>query len=176
VVGGHSADVAEHPVRHQGSDDGGLGLVPTPHRLHEQHAGAPGRFDEDPRLGGGGRQGLLDEDVLSCRDGEESQREVLALGRRDVDDVDIRLAHELVVGTVGPRDAVLGGERLGALSRSGRDRHEALVGVPVHRRHEGACNEAGCEQAPPERGLTGSGGEEIGLGESSRQHRGELLR
>ena len=133
VVGGHPADVAEHPIRYQGSDDGGLGLVPAPHRLHEQHARAPGRVDEDPRLGGRGRQGLLDENVLSCRDGQESQREVLALGRRDVDHVDVRIVDELVVGTVCPPDAVLGGERLGALSRSGRHCHEALVGVPVHR-------------------------------------------
>lgn len=60
-----------------------------------------GDIAEHPALVGVDGNGFLDEHVLARRQGEAGVLVVVAVGRGDVDDVDMWIDYELGVGAVG---------------------------------------------------------------------------
>ena len=108
------------------------------HMASMQNTPAAGRgLPDAPRLPGVEPDRLLDEHVLAGRDGEQRVRQVQVVRRRDVDDVDLGVGDERLVGGVrrgrrpnasAARRAALGGRatrrpaRPGGCSRAGRRR------------------------------------------------------
>ena len=102
-----------------------------PHRLHAEDAGLARRGDDLSRLVGGGREGLLDEDVLAGADRQQRVLEVLAVRAGHVDRVDIGVGDEVGIAAVGPGIGhVLVDETLGSLQVARPDRHDGLGGAP----------------------------------------------
>ena len=98
------------------------GKVARPHGLHEEDALLLGHGDELLGLGGRHGQGLFAEDILAGHEGEHGVLEVVAVGSGDVDDVDVRVVHKLLVGAIGlgrARDAELVDELGGAVLGAG---------------------------------------------------------
>jgi hypothetical protein len=87
------------------------------------------------------RKGLLAKDMLARLESARRPLHVERVGERDIDRVQRRIGEQLLVGPVGPRDALLPGIRLGAgevaagdccdldLVRSGRSREDMPVDV-----------------------------------------------
>ena len=99
-VGLHGAHLTDGAVGDQlpHGDDGRLEA--GPHRLHHEDAGAARQVDH---LGGAGRgrgERLLHQQGLARAQGGDRDRVVLGVGRRDVEDVDVRVGQDLGVGAV----------------------------------------------------------------------------
>ena len=77
------------------------------------------------RLGGGEGQGLLAKHRLTCQDGGLGHLIVEGIGGAYVDHVNIRVRDDLLGGSRGAGDAVLGGKGLRPL-RGGRAHHSDL--------------------------------------------------
>lgn len=82
---------------HNFTDLLGDGEIPGPHSLHEEDLLRLGSLGKFPRLSSRDGEGLLTQDVLPRLDREHAVLEVVAVGRRDVDDVDVGVRNELVV-------------------------------------------------------------------------------
>ena len=96
---------------------------------------------------------LLHERVPAGGQGEQGVVDVEVMGCGDVDDVDLRVADELLVRAVaaGLLDTRVHGEGVRRLERSRADRIHLLPGVPPHRPDEPAGDPPGPEDAPPQR-------------------------
>ena len=97
-------------------------------------------------------------------------RPVLRVGRRDVDDVDVRVGDEVGVGAVGRGDAELVGEGLRPVQSAGGHRLELLAGGRAQGGGEGVGDAARRQDPPAQcRGVVrirGAGG-----GQRQRRHR-----
>ena len=78
---------------------------------HGDDAGLGGAGGQTARLGGGHRQGLLAIDVLAGGECRDRDFPMLGRGRRDVDDVNRRIVHELPPVAGGAPEAELAGGR-----------------------------------------------------------------
>ncbi len=76
-------------------------------------AGPRRRVEQRARFGGGHRQRLVGHDVFAMGERGHDDRRVQIVGRRVVDDVDVRIARERFVAAVGLRNA----ERVGLAAR-----------------------------------------------------------
>jgi hypothetical protein len=75
------------------------------------------------------RERLFYEGVLASRQREECAVEVAGVGGSDVDDVDVGVGHQVLVGRVGPGDGEPAGEPGGGFVIAGADGHDLLTGV-----------------------------------------------
>lgn len=127
-------DLANGARLHQLADLDAPGVEPRPHGLHEEQLLLPRLLDQQPRLLGRDGERLLAQHVLARLERQHGVLEVVAVRRRDVDDVDVGVRHELGVGTVGRRvrGAVDGLDEVGGTrhAREGRDGRD-LVGYVV---------------------------------------------
>ena len=103
------------------------GKEATPERLHREQAAGAGRVGHPPCLLLVQSERLLAQDVLAALESGEHDRFVLCVRGRDIDDVDGRIAHEVLVRAVPIRDVEAIPERVGALLRSRSDRDELSV-------------------------------------------------
>lgn len=100
---------------------------PRPHGLHQEAPVASGRRHHLPRLTCVHRERLLAHHVTACPEGGHGHGPVLAVGRGDVDDVDVVVGEQRLVAAVGAGDAVALGEGGGPLVRPGPDGHHLGV-------------------------------------------------
>lgn len=107
--------------------------VAGPNSLHEEEVLRLGSVNQDAGLGRIDREGLFAENMLSSVQGEHDILEVVGVRRCDVDDLDVGVCDEVLVGTVG--GAGLGNldvldELGGAVFRGrGRDRGDGVRDV-----------------------------------------------
>ena len=138
LAGGQaSAQLADHRVARR------------PHRLHEEAVVLAG--EPDHLLGVGGVEGdrLLAEHVLAGLEAQPGVVQVEGVGRRDVDDVDGRVGHQLLVGAVRRGRAVLAPRMIWALSsRRDPDRREPGARHQREVAGEGLGDLAGRQDAP----------------------------
>jgi hypothetical protein len=93
-----------------------LRQIPGPHRLHREDAGAAGALGYIAgRLSAHG-EWFLDEDVLPRIDCEGCKACVLLVRRRDIDDVDLPIMRDGLVGAVATLDPVPRSETVGPLT------------------------------------------------------------
>lgn len=71
------------------------------HGFHEEEVLLPGFLNQEFELFGVGREGFFAEDVFAGFEAEHGVLVVVAVGRGDVDDVDVGVGGELFVGAVG---------------------------------------------------------------------------
>ena len=182
-VGPHDAVVGVEPLPHVG--DGGpqlpepallqdlphdveLGEEERPHGLHAEDPGVAGRVPDRARLRGVEPHGLLDEDVLPGGDGEQGVGEVVVVRRRDVDDVDVRVGDEGLVGAVRALHTPRGGRPAGGLTAAGPHRRHDLSRVATERGDEPVGDPPGAQHSPAQ------GGRVEGVGDTrarkSRRH------
>ena len=99
--------------------------VPRPDGFHEEQVLGTGRIDQLAGLCRVDGQSLFAKDVLAGLERQHGVLEVVAVGGGDIDDLDIRVGHQLMVGAIRLRGvgrlnfaqelngAVLGGARGG---------------------------------------------------------------
>src|SRR5690606_28629887 len=117
-----------------------------------EHPGCAGGVADGAGLIGRDADGLLHEDVLTGIDGGQGESEVLAVGSGDVDDLHLRIGVEVRVVAVAARDAVLTGERGGALARARCRGDHGLIGVRVQGVHEVGGDASRRDHAPAQHG------------------------
>src|SRR6185369_9921702 len=148
VIGEHGGHLADQTVVHGLVDDVVVGQEPAPHAFeHEQPVGS-GEVDQVAGLGGVAGERLLHQDGFTRFEGEPGLAVVLGVGRGDVDDVDVRVVDEFVVGAVGGGCAVLVGEGAGPVEVAGSDGGDPLAGTSAQRGGELPGDPAGSEDAP----------------------------
>ena len=101
VVGDDAVDVADVAFLDHGADLDGEREEARPDGFHEEEVFGLGGFDEFPGLRGVGREGFFAEDGLSREEAEHGVLVVVGVRGGDVDDVDVGVFHELVIGAVG---------------------------------------------------------------------------
>lgn len=74
--------------------------VASPHSLHEEEILLASSLEQNGGLGSIDGQGLLTQDVLAGFQGQHGILEVVGVWGRDVDDVDVGVGDELIVGAV----------------------------------------------------------------------------
>ena len=99
----NAMDIAQlAPLNHL-PDANTQGKKPRPNRLHQKALLLPGRLDQPLRLPRIDREGLLAQDVFAREEAEHGVLVVVGVGRGDVDDVDVWVPDEVLVGAVGGR-------------------------------------------------------------------------
>ena len=132
-----------------------------------------GEVDQVAGLGGVAGERLLHQDGFAGLEGEPGLAVVLGVGRGDVDDVDLWVVHEFVVGAVGGGCAVLVGEGAGPVEVAGADGDDLLTGAPAQRGRELPGDPAGSEDAPAQ-GRCGHRVGGAGRRQSALRHRRTL--
>src|SRR5690606_5612207 len=94
---------------------------------------------------------LLDEHVLAGADGHQRVVMVVRVWGGDVDSVDLRVVHELLIAAVVTRDAVVRREPGGTLRVPGPDGDDLLPRVLGQGAGEGGGDSAGGDDAPAQR-------------------------
>ena len=135
------------------------GVVDVVEPVGHHHARAAGGVADFGGLVGVDREGFLRQHMLAGLDGAQVPRGVQRVGQWVVDGFDFGVGKQIGVGGRDSLHPVFGGERLGPLSASGRDRHEAGTSQ-VCRLDDGQLGDAGSSedaysQGTPRRCLDG---------------------
>ena len=152
VVGEDDLDRAEKVLLEALTDHIGAGQEAGPHRLHAEELVRAGSVDDVAGLVSVAGEGLLDEDVLAGIQGEQCVLSMAAVGRGDVDDVDVRVAHQILVAAVAAGDTVPFRESLRTAYVAGTNGDHLLTGVRAEGAHHLIGDPTGAEDAPTERG------------------------
>ena len=122
-IGLQLAYLADRSVLDQLAGEDDRRLEAGPHRLHREDLVAPGGLDDVGRAGHRGGEGLLHQHRLAGVQRGDGDRVVLRVRRRDVERVDLVVAHDLRVRPVRAVDPVLVRERLGPVERAAGHGH-----------------------------------------------------
>lgn len=172
VIGEDVLDLTQKTVLEALADDVDAGEEAGPHGLHREQALGLRGVEDVLGLGGVARERLLDEDVLAGVEGEQGLGVVLGVGRGDVDDVEVRVVDEFLIGPVCRVRTELVREGLRSAQVTGGNGLDHLVGLGAQGRDALACDVAGAEDAPPE----GGGGARVrGTGSGERRGHRPIL-
>ena len=103
-VGLHDLQLADLAVEHPLADLDHRRDEPGPHRFHQEAVVAARGIDHLTRLGGVEREGLLAQHVFAGIERGDRHGMVVAVRRGDVDDVDVGIGEQRLVGAVRVRD------------------------------------------------------------------------
>jgi hypothetical protein len=153
VIRGHGDDVAEYAPRQPVPDHGDMRQEPGPHRLHGEEPVLPRHTGDLAGLRRVHRERLLDQHVLARQQREDRVVVVHRVRRRDVDHVDVRIGHKLLVAAVPARDAELIREAVRRFQAARPDRDgDAGIGQPQVG-HERLRDPARSENSPSQRAI-----------------------